>query len=43
MRFVEGMKGVTPSSHGIETAKPTREFLEANVVEYGGEQNRKKE
>lgn len=29
--------------NGIETPKPTREFLEANVVEYGGEQNRKKE
>jgi gluconolactonase len=27
--------------HGIETANPTHEFLEANALEYGGEQNRK--
>ena len=27
---------------GIETVRPTREELEANVVKYGGEQNRKK-
>lgn len=26
---------------GIETTRPTREFLEANVLEYGGEQKRK--
>lgn len=28
--------------NGIEVAKPTREFLEANALEYGGEQGRKK-
>jgi hypothetical protein len=28
---------------GIDTAKPTREFLEANVIECGGERNRRKE
>jgi hypothetical protein len=27
---------------GIEVPKPTRDFLEANVIEYGGEQGRKK-
>lgn len=27
--------------NGIETSKPTREFLEANALEFGGEQNRK--
>jgi hypothetical protein len=29
--------------NGIETAKPTRDFLEANILEFGGEQNRKKD
>jgi hypothetical protein len=28
--------------NGIEVAKPPREFLEANVIECGGEQGRKK-
>jgi hypothetical protein len=28
---------------GIDTAKPTREFLEANVIECGGKRNRRKE
>jgi len=28
-------------ANGIETAKPSREFLEANALEHGGEQNRK--
>jgi len=28
---------------GIDTAKPTREFLEANIIECGGKRNRRKE
>lgn len=43
------LNGIAWSAHlevpenGIETEKPTREFLEENILEFGGEQNRKKE
>ncbi|MCB1231300.1 MAG: NPCBM/NEW2 domain-containing protein [Verrucomicrobiae bacterium] len=35
--------GLEIPKNGIETKTPTREFLEKNALEYGGEQNRKKE
>ncbi len=34
--------GLEIPKEGIETETPTREFLEANALEFGGEQNRRK-